>query len=155
MRALCWAPPTDHHAGLIAHAVQAQLGAVIEATVLSKTLCLLAAHLDHTPVTGLPQPAARFFASTLRINRHKTAVYRSQAITVTTALRTAGIHAAVLGGLSVEHTLYGGTGARQFNDIDLLITPQHIVRTSTILNFPSYRGDIAMKEVTGDGTTTV
>src|SRR5262249_50035336 len=138
IRALCWAPPTDHHTGLIGHAVQAQLGAVIEATVLSKTLCLLAAHLDHTPVTGLPQPAARFFASTLRTNRHKTAVYRSQAITAATALRTADIPAAVLGGLSVEHTLYGGTGARQFTDLDLLITPQHLTRTSTILHTLGY-----------------
>jgi Uncharacterised nucleotidyltransferase len=138
MRALCWAPSTDHDIGLIAYAVEAELGAVLEATVLSKTLCLLAAHLDHTPVTRLPRPAARFFASTLRTNRHKTAVYRSHAITVTTALRTAGITAAVLGGLSVEHTLYGGTGARQFNDIDLLIEPQHIARTSTILHNLSY-----------------
>jgi hypothetical protein len=136
--ALCWAPPTDHHTGLIAHAVETELGAVLEATVLSKTLCLLAAHLDHTPVTGLPRPAARLFASTLRANRHKTAVYRSQAVTVTTALRTAGIAAAVLGGLSVAHTLYGGTGARQFNDIDLLIEPQHLARTSTILHSLGY-----------------
>jgi hypothetical protein len=138
MRALCWVPPTDHDIGLIAYAVEAELGAVLEAMVLSKTLCLLAAHLDHTPVTGLPRHAARLFASTLRTNRHKTVVYRSQAITVTAALRAAGITTAVLGGLSVAHTLYGGTGARQFNDIDLLIEPQHLARTSTILHNLDY-----------------
>jgi Uncharacterised nucleotidyltransferase len=61
-----------------------------------------------------------------------------QTYLVTTALRTVGITAAVLGGLSVEHTLYGGTGARQFNDIDLLISPQHPTRTSTILHNLGY-----------------
>src|SRR5262249_37131991 len=131
--------------GWLAQAVETERGAFMEPTVLSRMLSLLAAHLTPPRVPGPPRPAARFFASTLRTNQHKTTVYRSHATNVTTALRTAGIAAAVLGGLNVEHTLYGGTGARQFNDIDLLISPQHLTPTSTILHNLGYHPTTAQR----------
>jgi hypothetical protein len=138
VRALCWGSgPASHE--VITRAVTTELGAVLEHTVRSKTLCLLAAHLHKTPVPALDRAATRFLDSTLRTNRYKTYACRAAAIAGTAALRAAGVPAVVLGGLSVEHTLYASTGARQFSDIDLLIAPGDTGRAQSVLRDQSYR----------------
>lgn len=137
VRALCWGAAADQE--LITHAVTAELGAVLEHAVRSKTLCLLAARLHETPIPELDRSARRFLDSTLRTNRHKTQICRAAAIAVTAALHARGVPAVVLGGLSVEHTLYAGTGAREFSDIDLLITPRDTDRAQAVLHEQGYR----------------
>lgn len=138
VRALCWGTGADSHE-MIARAVVADLGAVLEQSVRSKTLCLLAAYLHDHPVPELDHAVTRFLDSTLRTNRYKTYACRVAALADTAALRTAGVSAVVLGGLSVEHSLYAGTGARQFSDIDLLIAPGDAERTYAVLRTQGYQ----------------
>lgn len=138
VRALCWGTGGDRHL-TIARAATTELGAVLELAVRSKTLCLLAAHLHDQPLPELERAVARFLDSTLRTNRYKTRVGRTAALAATTALRTAGVPAVVFGGLGVEHILYTGTGARQFNDIDLLIAPDDTERAHAVLRAQGYR----------------
>jgi hypothetical protein len=138
VRALCWGAGSDSHE-MIAHAVVAELGAVLEQSVRSKTLCLLAAYLHDHPVPELDRAVTRFLDSTLRTNRYKTYACREAALADAAALRTAGVSAVVLGGLSVEHALYASTGARQFSDIDLLIAPGDAERTYAVLRAQGYQ----------------
>jgi putative nucleotidyltransferase-like protein len=138
VRALCWGTGADSHE-MIAHAVVTELGTVLEQSVRSKTLCLLAAYLHDHPVPELDRAVTRFLDSTLRTNRYKTYACRVAALADTAALRTAGISAVVLGGLSVEHALYASTGARQFSDIDLLIAPGDADRTYAVLHTQGYQ----------------
>lgn len=138
VRALCWGIDADSHE-VIAHAVTAKLGEVLEHTVRTKTFCLLAAHLHENPIPELDRTVTRFLDSTLRTNRYKTYACRAAAIADTAALGAAGVPAAVLGGLSVEHALYASTGARQFSDIDLLIAPDDADRAQAVLCDQGYR----------------
>jgi hypothetical protein len=138
VRALCWGTGADSHE-MIARAVVAELGAVLEQSVRSKTLCLRAAYLHDHPVPDLDRAVTRFLDSTLRTNRYKTCACRVAALADTPALRTAGVSVVVLGGLSVEHTLYASTGARQFSDIDMLIAPSDTERTCAVLRAQDYQ----------------
>jgi hypothetical protein len=138
VRALCWGA-TPASQALITHAVTAELGAVLEQTVRSKTICLLAAYLHNQPVPGLDRTVTRFFDSTLRTNQHKTSLCRRAVLAATAALRNAGVSVAVLGGLSVEHALYRGSGARQFSDIDLLVAPADTARAQAALRERGYQ----------------
>ncbi|ATY16989.1 hypothetical protein CU254_41090 (plasmid) [Amycolatopsis sp. AA4] len=152
VRALCWGTGADSHE-TIARAVVAELGAVLEQSVRSKTLCLLAAYLHDHPIPELDRTVRRFLDSTLRTNRYKTYACRVAALADTAALRTAGVAAVVLGGLSVEHSLYASTGARQFSDIDLLIAPGDTERTCAVLRAQGYqpsRDDGTWTRQTGD-----
>jgi hypothetical protein len=136
LRALCGPPGADAD-GIVSDAVVSALGGVIEAAVLSKTLCLLAGAVHAAPPDGLPRPAARFFAGLLRTNRHKTAVYRAEALALTAGLRAAGVPAAVLGGLSVADIHYR-PGHRQFSDLDLLIAADHAAAAAKLLRGRGY-----------------
>lgn len=138
VRAVCWGIGADSHA-MIARAVTAELGAVLELAVRSKTLCLLAAYLHDHPVPELERTVARFLAGTVRTNRYKTCACRVAALADTAALHIAGVPAVVFGGLGVEHALYAGTGARQFSDIDLLIAPDDTERAYAVLRTQGYR----------------
>jgi hypothetical protein len=138
VRALCWGTGADSHETIV-RAVVAELGAVLEQSVRSKTLCLLAAYLHDHPVSDLDRAVTRFLDSTLRTNRYKTYACRVAALADTAALRTAGVSAVVLGGLSVEHVLYASTGARQFSDVDLLIAPGDAERAHAVLRTQGYR----------------
>ncbi|WP_158852905.1 nucleotidyltransferase family protein [Saccharothrix deserti] len=152
VRALCWGTGADSHE-MIARAVVAELGAVLEQALRSKTLCLLAAYLHDHPIPELDRTVTRFLDSTLRTNRYKTYACRVAALADTAALDTAGVSAVVLGGLSVEHALYAGTGARQFSDIDLLIAPDDAERAHAVLRTQGYqpsRGNGTWTRQTGD-----
>lgn len=137
LKALCWETPA--HAAPIAEAAASALGALLEATVLSKTTGLLAAH---TSTQTEPTPCAtvaRFLASILRAHHYKTTIYRAHALTVTHALTAADIPVAVLNGLAVETALYAGTGARQISDIDLLLHPHHLAAATHVLSDLGFR----------------
>ncbi|GAB2740749.1 nucleotidyltransferase family protein [Amycolatopsis magusensis] len=138
VRALCWGTSADSHE-MIAHAVVTELGTVLEQTVRSKTLCLLAAYLHDHPVPELDRAVTRFLDNTLRTNRYKTYACRIAALADTAALHTVGVSVVVLGGLSVEHVLYASSGARQFSDIDLLIAPGDAERAHAILRTQGYQ----------------
>ena len=137
VQALCWGP-TEANQDLIIHALKAALGALLELTVRSKTICLLAAHLHSVSVPALDHTAARFLDSTLRTNRYKTHTCRQAALAATAALRTANVPTAVLGGMSVEYALYASTGARQFSDIDLLIAADDLAPAQAVLSEQGY-----------------
>lgn len=138
VRALCWGS-TGTDLALISEAVTKHLGAVLELAVRSKTICLLAAHVHDNPVLELHRTATRFLDSVLRTNRHKTHVYRLTTLAITEVMRNAGVPAVVLGGMSVEHTLYGSTGARQVSDIDLLVAPEDTAPAEVALRDQGYQ----------------
>jgi hypothetical protein len=59
------------------------------------------------------------------------------------AISEAGLTTAALNGIAAESSLYGGTGARQFTDIDLLLTPEHTPPAHTILLTLGYHSSSA------------
>lgn len=137
-------------------AADRQTGAVLEAAIDSKMLCLLA---DRLARSGLDQRLSRgmrrFLASALRANRYKTGVYRKETARLTTSFHRDGVPVAVINGLAVETQLYHGRGTRQFSDIDLLVAPDaHAVahRTLDDLGYRApHRAPRSRRRVTDDG----
>lgn len=90
-------------------------------------LCLLA---ERVATTGfdrhLPRAISRFLSGTLRANQYTTRISRAEIARIMMAFREAGLTAAALNGIAAESRLYGGTGARQFTDLDVLLAPEHL-----------------------------
>ncbi len=97
-------------------------------------LCLLADRLVTTGLDrDLPRAISRFLAATLRANQDKTSIYRTEIAQIMVAVDQAGLTAAALNGIAAESSLYGGRGARQFSDLDVLLAPEHITVARTVL----------------------
>lgn len=141
LRALCW-PPSPDQPHLVDWPVRdwrAGLGELIECAILHKVLCLLA---DRVATTGLdchlPRAISRFLSGTLRANQYKTRIYRGEIARIMVAFGEAGLTAAALNGIAAESSLYGGTGARQFSDLDLLLAPEDITLARAVLSDLGY-----------------
>jgi hypothetical protein len=105
-----------------------------------KAECLLADALTQPGLAELlPPRLQRFFHRSLRASQHATAVYRAEAARISLALDAAAITAAAAGGIAVESALYGGRGARQFSDIDLITVSSQAGRLAEILAAQGYR----------------
>lgn len=131
------------------------VGNVLVACVLTKTLCLLAAHQHTHPTPGTPRELTAFLARTLRANRHKSTLYRREAATVTAALRDAGVRVAVVGGVATDLTAHGGTGAREFSDLDLVLGREHHRIAAELLDGLGYRPGAATATWTRSGRDLV
>jgi Uncharacterised nucleotidyltransferase len=114
-------------------------GELIEQAIRHKLLPLLAGHLtDRRHGDSVPPPLASHLRHVLRANQHRTRIYRTEALRVTTALAEADVPAAVTGALALEATIYAGEGTRTFTDLDLLIPPtqqEHATGTLTRLGY--------------------
>ncbi|WP_235497583.1 MULTISPECIES: nucleotidyltransferase family protein [unclassified Frankia] len=122
------APVEQHHATIRPLLTEPTLhwGTLLATAIEHKVLCLLA---DTLATTGLadeiPSAFRRFLASVLRASRHKTAVHRAQAAALTDAAARQRIAFAAVKGIALESQLYGGRGAREFSDLDVLVAPDH------------------------------
>lgn len=141
LRALCWppAPGQPHLPDWPLSDRHADLGELIETAILHKVLCLLA---DRVVTTGLdrhlPRAISRFLSATLRANQYTTRIYRAEIARIMVAFGEAGLTMAALNGIAVESSLYGGTGARQFTDLDVLLAPGHSTHARTVLTDLGY-----------------
>lgn len=141
LRALCWplSPDQSHPVDWPVRDWRAGLGELIECAILHKVLCLLA---DRVAATGLdrdlPRPISRFLAGALRANQHKTHIYRAEIARIMVPVGAAGVSAAAVNGIAAESHLYHGSGARQFSDLDLLLAPEDIMVTRTVLTELGY-----------------
>ncbi|MGH3867780.1 MAG: nucleotidyltransferase family protein [Pseudonocardiaceae bacterium] len=141
LRALCWPPPPDqpHLPDWPVRDSWAGLGGLIERAILHKVLCLLADRLVTTGLDrDLPRAISRFLVGTLRANQYKTSIYRTETARIMVAVDQAGLTAAALNGIAAESSLYGGRGARQFSDLDVLLAPEHITVVRTVLTDLGY-----------------
>ncbi|MGH3897483.1 MAG: nucleotidyltransferase family protein [Pseudonocardiaceae bacterium] len=170
LRALCWPPEPDQPPlpGSSAHDFRAGLGDLLETAILHKVLCLLADRLTTSGLDrDLPRAISRFLAGTLRANQYKTRIYRAETARIMTAVGQAGLSTAALNGIAAESSLYGGTGARQFTDLDFLLAPDHITPARTILlglgyyssspeatTFTRHLADILVPRITLDLTSS-
>lgn len=170
LRALCWPSPPDqtHLPGWPIGDTGAGLGGLLERAILHKVLCLLADRLATTGLDrDLPLAISRFLSSTLRANQYKTSVYRAEIARIMVAFGEADLTAAALNGIAAESSLYGGRGARQFSDLDLLLAPADITVARTVLidlgysSSPKYTAftrhidDILVPRITVDLTQAV
>ncbi|UGQ10495.1 nucleotidyltransferase family protein [Yinghuangia sp. ASG 101] len=115
-------------------------GALLATAVDNKAVCLLADHLARIPrPRALSWHMARLLESSLRTNRYKTTVFRRETLRVLDALHDAGLRALALHGIAVESRLYGGRGARQFSDADILLAPEDHAPAITVLHGLGYR----------------
>lgn len=136
LRALCWPPPPDqpYLPDWPVRDSPAGLGGLLERAILHKVLCLLADRLVTTGLDrDLPRAISRFLAATLRANQYKTSIYRTEIAQIMIAVDQAGLTAAALNGIAAESSLYGGRGARQFSDLDVLLAPDDITVARTVL----------------------
>lgn len=114
-------------------------GQLLEQAIEHKLLCVLADYLATTGLdTHAPRQMRRFLASTLRANQHKTYLYRREAGQVFRAFANAGIVAVALNGIALESGVYGGLGARQLSDIDILIAPDDMPHARVVLTQLAY-----------------
>lgn len=114
-------------------------GSVIELAIENKVLCLLAHTLQATELASFASHRiVRFLARSLRANKHATGVYRSHAAEIAAAASAVVLRIAVTGGIVAEQSLYGGTGAREFSDIDLLTAPDNFTEAAALLTSLGY-----------------
>lgn len=114
-------------------------GALIELAIDHKALCLLAHALEAAElVDRVPHRIERFFARSLRTNQHATGIYRRHAAEITAAASAAALPVAAVGGIAVEQSLYGGSGARELRDIDLIAAPTELPELATLLTSLGY-----------------
>lgn len=150
LRALCWPPPPDqpHLPDWPVRDSRAGLGGLLERAILHKVLCLLADRLVTTGLDrDLPRGISRFLAGTLRANQYKTSIYRTEIAQIMVAVDQAGLAAAALNGIAAESSLYGGRGARQFSDLDVLLVPDDITVARPVL------ADLGYHSSSPEGTT--
>ncbi|OEJ22139.1 hypothetical protein AR457_40385 [Streptomyces agglomeratus] len=98
------------------------LGAVLEAAIDAKLVCLLAHRLLSGPADAeLSRPMRSVLGQIVRANTLHNRLHRGEAVRIVRALTGRGVPVAVLNGLAYDTVLYPPGGLRQFTDIDLLI----------------------------------
>ncbi len=120
------APVEQQHAAIRPLLTEPALhwGTLLATAIEHKVLCLLADTLTTTGlVDEVPRAFRRFLTSVLRTSRHKTAVHRAQAAALTDAAARHHVAFAAVKGIALESQLYGGRGAREFSDLDVLVAP--------------------------------
>ncbi|CAO5174572.1 Nucleotidyltransferase family protein [Frankia sp. AiPs1] len=122
------APVEQHHATIRPLLTEPTLhwGTLLATAIEHKVLCLLADTLTTTGLADdIPRAFRRFLASVLRTSRHKTTIHRAQAAALTDAATRQQLAFAAVKGIALEFQLYGGRGAREFSDLDVLVAPDH------------------------------
>ncbi|MFF8916913.1 nucleotidyltransferase family protein [Streptomyces sp. NPDC015032] len=98
------------------------LGAVLEAAIDAKLVCLLADRLLGGPAdAGLSRPMRSVLGQIVRANTLHNRLHRGEAVRIVRALAGRAMPVAVLNGLAYDAVLYPPGGLRQFTDIDLLV----------------------------------
>lgn len=101
----------------------APLGAVLEAAIDAKLVCLLADRLlNGRPDAGLSRPMRSVLGQIVRANALHNRLHRGEAVRIVRALAVRAVPVAVLNGLAYDTALYPPGGLRQFTDIDLLVS---------------------------------
>lgn len=99
---------------------------------------------DHRARPPSPWRGRGFLAATLRAHQDLTSVYRAEdRPDQGVAFSQAGLTTAALNGLAAETRLDGGSGARQFTDLNLLLAPEDITPARTVLTILDYHSDPA------------
>ncbi|MEV7957470.1 nucleotidyltransferase family protein [Streptomyces sp. NPDC088141] len=100
----------------------APLGAVLEAAIDAKLVCLLADRLlNGRPDASLSRPMRSVLGQIVRANALHNRLHRGEAVRIVRALAGRDVPVAVLNGLAYDTALYPPGGLRQFTDIDLLV----------------------------------
>ncbi|WP_073227170.1 nucleotidyltransferase family protein [Streptomyces sp. NBRC 110465] len=98
------------------------LGAVLEAAIDAKLVCLLAHRLLGGPAdASLSRPMRSVLGQIGRANTLHNRLHRGEAVRIVRALTGRDVPVAVLNGLAYDTALYPPGGLRQFTDIDLLV----------------------------------
>ncbi|MFF7449880.1 MULTISPECIES: nucleotidyltransferase family protein [unclassified Streptomyces] len=98
------------------------LGAVLEAAIDAKLVCLLAHRLlGGPPDASLSRPMRSVLGQIARANTLHNRLHRGEAVRIVRALTGRDVPVAVLNGLAYDTALYPPGGLRQFTDIDLLV----------------------------------
>ncbi|MDX3097094.1 nucleotidyltransferase family protein [Streptomyces sp. ME19-03-3] len=98
------------------------LGAVLEAAIDAKLVCLLAHRLrGGLAGAGLSRPMRSVLGQIVRANTLHNRLHCGEAVRIVRVLTGRGVSVAVLNGLAYDTALYPPGGLRQFTDIDLLV----------------------------------
>ncbi|MGB3441079.1 MAG: nucleotidyltransferase family protein [Actinophytocola sp.] len=89
-------------------------------------------------MSHLPRESRRILMQSLHDNRHKVALSCGEAHAVVSAMRDHGVPVVCTKGIAFQYSLYGGFGGRAFNDIDLLIEPDHRSAAEDVLTGLGY-----------------
>lgn len=89
----------------------------------------------------LPSRTVIQLGEMLWANKVATDAYVREAAAINDALRTRGVAFAFTKGIVCQRTLYGGTGARIFNDIDLMLDKAGEAEVESALEALGYQGE--------------
>lgn len=136
------------------------LGAVLEAAIDAKLVCLLAHRLLGGPAdAGLSRPMRSVLGQIVRANALHNRLHRGEAVRIVRALTGWGVSVAVLNGLAYDSVLYPPGGLRQFTDIDLLVGAADQDMSLDVLAELGFteagRGAHTRRRSTGDALTPV
>lgn len=136
----------------------APLGAVLEAAIDAKLVCLLADRLlGGHPDAGLSRPMRSVLGQIVRANTLHNRLHRGEAARIVRALAGRAVPVAVLNGLAYDTVLYPPGGLRQFTDIDLLVGADDLDTALDVLAELGFtepgRGAHTRRRSTGDALT--
>jgi hypothetical protein len=134
------------------------LGAVLEAAIDAKLVCLLAHRLlGGQQDASLSRPMRSVFGQIVRANTLHNRLHRGEAVRIVRALTCRDVPVAVLNGLAYDTALYPPGGLRQFTDIDLLVDATNRDAALEVLAEHGFtqpgRGAHTRRRTTGDTLT--
>ncbi|MFF8992478.1 nucleotidyltransferase family protein [Streptomyces sp. NPDC014983] len=136
----------------------AALGAVLQAAIDAKLVCLLAGRLLHDRAgAGLSRAMRSFFGQIVRATTLHHRLHHTEAVRIVQMLAHRDVSIAVLNGLAYDTGLYPPGGLRQFTDIDLLVGGADLGTALEVLAELGFReqgrGPHTRRRVTGDALT--
>lgn len=136
----------------------AALGAVLQAAIDAKLVCLLADRLLHDRVEdGLSRAMRSFLGQIVRATTLHHRLHHTEAVRIVQALARRDVSVAVLNGLAYDTGLYSPGGLRQFTDIDLLVGAADQNTALDVLAELGFRkqgrGPYTRRRATGDALT--
>ncbi|WP_331726179.1 nucleotidyltransferase family protein [Streptomyces sp. NBC_00470] len=134
------------------------LGAVLEAAIDAKLVCLLAHRLlGGPPDASLSRPMRSVLGQIVRANTLHNRLHRGEAVRIVRTLTGQGVPVVVLNGLAYDTALYPPGGLRQFTDIDLLVDAANRDAALDVLAELGFtqpgRGTHTRRRTTGDALT--
>ena len=114
-------------------------GELLEQALRHKLLPMVASELlVRADAARIPRMVGVQLRDALRLNQYRMSVFRREAGALAADFERAGLRVACTKGMAIEHSVYGGRGARWMADVDFLIDPSDRGAVTAVLDA---RGD--------------
>ncbi|WP_168801689.1 nucleotidyltransferase family protein [Glycomyces buryatensis] len=108
--------------------------------------------LDNGRIEALPHKLGRRLSEALWVNQLKARSFLEESGRLVERLSAAGVQFAFTKGVVCQETLYGGTGAREYNDIDLMIESDRAGAVDEVMVAMGYENKRRLHKVSSQWT---